>query len=274
MEKTFDIKEELKKLPDAPGVYIMHDKDDVIIYIGKAKSLTKRVHQYFQASHNEGIKKKQMVEHIDHFEYIVTDSELEALVLECNLIKEHTPKYNTMLRDDKTYPYIKVTLGEDYPRVLFSRQMKKDKSRYFGPYTSASAVKSSIDLINKIYKLRTCNRRLPRDIGADRPCLNYHIHQCSAPCHGYVTKEEYAIAVKGAIDFLNGDYEQTIKALSDKMLKASESMEFEKAAEYRDLINSVKQVAQKQKITNADGEDKDIIALANDDTDAVVQVFL
>ena len=273
MEKTFDIKEELKKLPDAPGVYIMHDKDDVIIYIGKAKSLTKRVHQYFQASHNEGIKKKQMVEHIDHFEYIVTDSELEALVLECNLIKEHTPKYNTMLRDDKTYPYIKVTLGEDYPRVLFSRQMKKDKSRYFGPYTSASAVKSSIDLINKIYKLRTCNRRLPRDIGADRPCLNYHIHQCSAPCQGYVTKEEYAISVKGAIDFLNGDYEQTLKALSDKMLKASESMEFEKAAEYRDLINSVKQVAQKQKITNADGEDKDIIALANDDTDAVVQVF-
>ena len=273
MEKTFDIKEELKKLPDAPGVYIMHDKDDVIIYIGKAKSLTKRVHQYFQASHNEGIKKKQMVEHIDHFEYIVTDSELEALVLECNLIKEHTPKYNTMLRDDKTYPYIKVTLGEDYPRVLFSRQMKKDKSRYFGPYTSASAVKSSIDLINKIYKLRTCNRRLPRDIGADRPCLNYHIHQCNAPCQGYVTKEEYAISVKGAIDFLNGDYEQTIKALSDKMLKASESMEFEKAAEYRDLINSVKQVAQKQKITNADGEDKDIIALANDDTDAVVQVF-
>ena len=187
MEKTFDIKEELKKLPDAPGVYIMQDKDDVIIYIGKAKSLTKRVHQYFQASHNEGIKKKQMVEHIDHFEYIVTDSELEALVLECNLIKEHTPKYNTMLRDDKTYPYIKVTLGEDYPRVLFSRQMKKDKSRYFGPYTSASAVKSSIDLINKIYKLRTCNRRLPRDIGADRPCLNYHIHQCNAPCQGYVT---------------------------------------------------------------------------------------
>lgn len=273
MEKTFDIKEELKKLPDAPGVYIMHDKDDVIIYIGKAKSLTKRVHQYFQASHNEGIKKKQMVEHIDHFEYIVTDSELEALVLECNLIKEHTPKYNTMLRDDKTYPYIKVTLGEDYPRVLFSRQMKKDKSRYFGPYTSASAVKSSIDLINKIYKLRTCNRRLPRDIGADRPCLNYHIHQCNAPCQGYVTKEEYAISVKDAIDFLNGDYEQTLKALSDKMLKASESMEFEKAAEYRDLINSVKQVAQKQKITNADGEDKDIIALANDDTDAVVQVF-
>ena len=273
MEKTFDIKEELKKLPDQPGVYIMHDKDDVIIYIGKAKSLTKRVHQYFQASHNEGIKKKQMVEHIDHFEYIITDSELEALVLECNLIKEHCPKYNTMLRDDKTYPYIKVTLGEDYPRVLFSRQMKKDRSRYFGPYTSAGAVKDSIDLINKIYKLRTCNRKLPRDIGLDRPCLNYHIHQCGAPCQGYISKEEYAVSVKGALDFLGGNFEPTIKSLEEKMLAASENMEFEKAAEYRDLIGSVKQVAQKQKITNSDGEDKDIIALASDDTDAVVQVF-
>ena len=273
MEKTFDIKEELKKLPDQPGVYIMHDKDDVIIYIGKAKSLTKRVHQYFQASHNEGIKKKQMVEHIDHFEYIITDSELEALVLECNLIKEHCPKYNTMLRDDKTYPYIKVTLGEDYPRVLFSRQMKKDKSRYFGPYTSAGAVKDSIDLINKIYKLRTCNRKLPRDIGLDRPCLNYHIHQCGAPCQGYISKEEYALSVKGALDFLGGNFEPAIKTLEEKMLNASENMEFEKAAEYRDLIGSVKQVAQKQKITNSDGEDKDIIALASDDTDAVVQVF-
>ncbi len=273
MEKVFDIKEELKKLPDQPGVYIMHDKDDVIIYIGKAKSLTKRVHQYFQASHNEGIKKKQMVEHIDHFEYIITDSELEALILECNLIKEHCPKYNTMLRDDKTYPYIKVTLGEDYPRVLFSRQMKKDKSRYFGPYTSAGAVKNSIDLINKIYKLRTCNRKLPRDIGLDRPCLNYHIHQCTAPCQGYISKEKYALSVKGALDFLSGDFEPAIRSLEEKMFVASENMEFEKAAEYRDLIGSVKQVAQKQKITNSDGEDKDIIALASDDTDAVVQVF-
>ncbi len=273
MEKVFDIKEELKKLPDQPGVYIMHDKDDVIIYIGKAKSLTKRVHQYFQASHNEGIKKKQMVEHIDHFEYIITDSELEALVLECNLIKEHCPKYNTMLRDDKTYPYIKVTLGEDYPRVLFSRQMKKDKSRYFGPYTSAGAVKNSIDLINKIYRLRTCNRKLPRDIGLDRPCLNYHIHQCTAPCQGYISKEKYALSVKGALDFLSGDFEPAIRSLEEKMFVASENMEFEKAAEYRDLIGSVKQVAQKQKITNSDGEDKDIIALASDDTDAVVQVF-
>ena len=273
MEKTFNIQEELKKLPDQPGVYIMHDKTDAIIYIGKAKSLTKRVHQYFQPSHDEGIKKRQMVEHIEYFEYIITDSELEALVLECNLIKEHCPKYNTMLRDDKTYPYIKVTVGEAFPRVLFSRQMKKDKSRYFGPYTSAGAVKDTIDLINKIYGLRTCNRKLPRDIGLDRACLNYHIHKCAAPCQGYITPEEYNDKVSGALEFLNGNYTPVIKMLTEKMEQASEDLEFEKAAEYRDLLSSVKQVAQKQKITNADGEDKDIIALANDDTDAVVQVF-
>ena len=269
----FNIEEELKKLPDQPGVYIMHDKTDAIIYIGKAKSLTKRVHQYFQPSHDEGIKKRQMVEHIEYFEYIITDSELEALVLECNLIKEHCPKYNTMLRDDKTYPYIKVTVGETYPRVMFSRQMKKDKSRYFGPYTSAGAVKDTIDLINKIYGLRTCNKKLPRDIGLDRACLNYHIHKCDAPCQGYITQEEYNNKVSGVLEFLNGNYAPVIKMLTEKMEQASEELEFEKAAEYRNLLSSVKQVAQKQKITNADGEDKDIIALANDDTDAVVQVF-
>ena len=273
MEKTFNIQEELKKLPDQPGVYIMHDKTDAIIYIGKAKSLTKRVHQYFQPSHDEGIKKRQMVEHIEYFEYIITDSELEALVLECNLIKEHCPKYNTMLRDDKTYPYIKVTVGEKFPRVMFSRQMKKDRSRYFGPYTSAGAVKDTIDLINKIYGLRTCNRKLPRDIGLDRACLNYHIHKCDAPCQGYITPEEYNNKVSGVLEFLNGNYTPVIKMLTEKMEQASEELEFEKAAEYRNLLSSVKQVAQKQKITNADGEDKDIIALANDDTDAVVQVF-
>ena len=273
MEKTFNIQEELKKLPDQPGVYIMHDKTDTIIYIGKAKSLTKRVHQYFQPSHDEGIKKRQMVEHIEYFEYIITDSELEALVLECNLIKEHCPKYNTMLRDDKTYPYIKVTVGETFPRVMFSRQMKKDRSRYFGPYTSAGAVKDTIDLINKIYGLRTCNRKLPRDIGLDRACLNYHIHKCDAPCQGYITPEEYNNKVSGVLEFLNGNYTPVIKMLTEKMEQASEELEFEKAAEYRNLLSSVKQVAQKQKITNADGEDKDIIALANDDTDAVVQVF-
>ena len=273
MAGNFNIKDELKKLPDQPGVYIMRDISDTIIYIGKAKSLTKRVHQYFRPSHDEGIKKKQMVEHIDHFEYIITDSELEALVLECNLIKEHTPKYNTMLRDDKTYPYIRVTVGEDYPRVLFSREMKKDKSRYFGPYTSAAAVKSTIDLINKIYKIRTCNRKLPRDIGLDRPCLNYHIHQCSGPCQGYVSKEEYKKQIDGVLEFLNGNYKPVMKDLQTKMEQASEAMEFEKAIEYRDLLEDVKQIAQKQKITHTDGEDKDIIALANDDTDAVVQVF-
>lgn len=251
----------------------MHDKSDAIIYIGKAVSLRKRVRQYFQPSHDEGIKKRQMVEHIARFEYIVTDSELEALVLECNLIKEHRPKYNTMLRDDKTYPYIRVTMGEEFPRVLFSRQIKKDKSRYFGPYTSAGAVKDTIELINKIYKLRTCNRKLPKDMGAERACLNYHIHQCSAPCQGYISKEEYAAQVAKALEFLNGNYGPVIKDLEGRMQEASEEMEFEKAIEYRDLLESVRQIAQKQKMTHTDGEDKDIIAMANDDTDAVVQVF-
>ena len=269
----FDFQEELRKLPDQPGVYIMHDNTDAIIYIGKAVSLRKRVRQYFQPSHDEGIKKKQMVEHIARFEYIVTDSELEALVLECNLIKEHTPKYNTMLRDDKTYPYIRVTLQEDFPRVLFSRQMKKDKSRYFGPYTSAGAVRDTIELINKLYRLRTCNRKLPADTGKDRACLNYHIHQCAAPCQGYITKEDYALQVNKALEFLNGNYGPILKELQENMEKASENMEFERAIEYREMINSVSQIAQKQKITNTDGEDKDIIALASDDTDAVVQVF-
>ena len=269
----FDLQDELKKLPDLPGVYIMHDKTDAIIYIGKAVSLRKRVRQYFQPSHNEGIKKKQMVEHIARFEYIITDSELEALVLECNLIKEHTPKYNTMLRDDKSYPYIRVTLGEDFPRVLFARQMKKDKSRYFGPYTSAGAVKDTIDLINKIYKLRTCNRILPRDIGLERACLNYHIHQCEAPCQGLISKEEYAKKIQGVLEFLNGNYGPVIRELEAKMNQASMDMEFEKAIEYRELLSRVKQIAQKQKMTHTDGEDKDIIALAADDVDAVVQVF-
>ena len=269
----FVYEEELKKLPDQPGVYIMHDSRDAIIYIGKAVSLRKRVHQYFQPSHDEGIKKAQMVKQIARFEYIVTDSELEALVLECNLIKEHRPKYNTMLRDDKTYPYIRVTLGEDFPRVLFSRQQKKDKSRYFGPYTSAGAVKDTIELVNKIYQLRTCNRNLPRDTGKDRPCLNYHIHQCTAPCQGYITKEAYRERVDAVVEFLNGNYAPVLKSLEEKMNTASANLEFEKAIEYRELLNSVRQIAQKQKITHTDGEDKDIIALAADDRDAVVQVF-
>lgn len=270
---TFDIQEELKKLPDEPGVYIMHDAEDVIIYVGKAVSLRNRVRQYFQASHNEGIKKDQMVRKITRFEYIITDSELEALVLECNLIKEHRPKYNTMLRDDKSYPYIRVTLGEDFPRVLFCRHVKKDKSRYFGPYTSAGAVKDTLDLMHKLYRLRTCNRILPRDTGKDRPCLNYHIKQCEAPCQGRISKEDYRKNIDKALEFLNGNYQPVIRELTEKMLEASKRMDFEKAIEYRELLNSVKQVAQKQKITHSDGEDKDIIAMAADERDAVVQVF-
>ena len=269
----FDIQEELKKLPQKPGVYIMHDAADTIIYVGKAVSLRNRVRQYFRPSHNEGIRKEQMVRQIARFEYIITDSELEALILECNLIKEHRPKYNTMLRDDKSYPYIRVTLGEAFPRVLFSRQMKKDKSRYFGPYTSAGAVKDTIELIRKIYRLRTCNRSLPKDIGKDRPCLNYHIHQCMAPCQAYISQEEYRERIDKAMEFLGGNYQPVLKDLEERMQQASENLEFEKAIEYRELLNSVKQIAQKQKITNSDGEDKDVIAMAADEEDAVVQVF-
>lgn len=272
-EKLFDIQEELKKLPDHPGVYLMHDDRDAIIYIGKAISLRNRVRQYFQTSRNKGPKIEKMVTHIDHFEYILTDSELEALVLECNLIKEHRPKYNTMLKDDKTYPYIKVTLGEAYPRVLFSRLMKKDKSKYYGPYTSAGAVKDTIELVQKLFQIRTCNRTLPRDIGKERPCLNYHIHQCQAPCQGYISKEDYRLQIRGAMELLNGNFAPVIKDLEEKMKAASETLEFEKAMEYRDLLTSVRQVAQKQKITSFDGEDRDILALAMDDRDAVVQVF-
>jgi len=269
----FNIEEELKKLPDQPGVYIMHDENDSIIYIGKAVSLTKRVHQYFQASHNEGIKKAQMVKNIRRFEYIVTDTELEALVLECNLIKEHCPKYNTMLRDDKTYPFIMVTLGDDFPRVMFARKMKKDKSRYFGPYTSPAAVREVIDLVNKLYHLRTCNRNLPKDTGKERPCLNHHIHQCDAPCQGYISKEDYRKNVDRAVKFLNGDYQQILDELQGKMMEASATMEFEKAMEYRDLINSINILKDRQKITYSDGEDKDVIGLCQDRDEAVAQVF-
>lgn len=274
MKSQFSIEEELAKLPDSPGVYIMHNAKDAIIYVGKAISLRHRVRQYFQPSHDEGIKKAQMVKQIAYFEYIVTDSELEALVLECNLIKEHRPKYNTMLRDDKTYPYIKVTLGEPYPRVLFSRQIKKDKSKYFGPFTSAAAVKDTIDLIQKIYHLRTCTKKFPDSFGKERPCLNYHMKQCLGVCTGNISTEEYQKNVDGAMAFLNGNYQPVIKMLEEKMQDAAGKMEFEKAAEYRDLLGSVNACMQKQKITNANQEgDRDIVALAQSGEDAVVQVF-
>lgn len=269
----FNIEEELKKLPAKPGVYLMHDEKDHIIYVGKAISLKNRVRQYFQASRNKGAKIDQMVTHIRRFEYIVTDSELEALVLECNLIKEHRPKYNTMLMDDKAYPFIKVTTNEPYPRILMARTMQKDKAKYFGPYTSVTAVKDTIELIRKLYNIRNCSRNLPKDIGKERPCLNYHIKQCKAPCQGYISEDEYRKSIQEALRFLNGHYDGILKDLEKKMLTASENMEFEKAIEYRELIGSIKQISQKQKITDSSGEDRDILAVAKDAEDAVVQVF-
>lgn len=275
----FLIEEELKKLPGKPGVYIMHGKKDEIIYVGKAVSLKNRVRQYFQSSRNKGAKIEQMVTHITRFEYIVTDSELEALVLECNLIKEHRPKYNTMLKDDKTYPFIKVTVNEPYPRVLFSRTMKKDKAKYFGPYTSSTAVKDVIELVRKIYMVRSCNRNLPRDCGKDRPCLYYHMKQCTAPCQGNVSEEAYKQNIGQVLHFLNGNFQETIDQLTEKMMAASEEMRFEDAAGYRDLINSIRRIGERQKITTYGEEDRDIIAVAMDESedlreqDAVVQVF-
>ena len=271
--ENFNIQEELKKLPGKPGVYLMHDEKDAIIYVGKAISLKNRVRQYFQSSRNKGVKIEQMVTHIRRFEYIVTDSELEALVLECNLIKEHRPKYNTMLMDDKTYPFIKVTVNEPFPRVMMARRMKKDKAKYFGPYTSAGAVKDTIELIRKLYHIRSCNRSLPKDIGKERPCLNYHIHQCYAPCQGYISREEYRKSIDEVVRFLNGNYDPILKELEEKMLDASENLEFEKAIEYRELLASVQKIAQKQKITDTAGDDRDIIAMASEGEDAVVQVF-
>lgn len=273
MNNGFNFEEELKKLPHKPGVYIMHGQTDEIIYVGKAISLKNRVRQYFRKGADGRAKIEKMMPQVSYFEYIVTDSELEALVLENNLIKEHTPKYNTMLKDGKTYPFIKVTVSDDFPRLVFSRQMKKDKSKYFGPYTSAQAVRDTIDLLQKLYRIRSCNRVLPRDAGKQRPCLNYHIKQCDAPCMGGVSKEDYNKNVEMALDFLNGNYEPIQKSLHDKMMAAAEAMEFEEAANYRDLLNSVNQVAQKQKITGTDFEDRDIVALAAEQKDVVVQVF-
>ena len=269
----FNFEEELKKLPTKPGVYIMRDAHDTILYVGKAINLRNRVRSYFRENIGRGPMIDKMVTLIARFEYIVTDSELEALVLENNLIKEHSPKYNTLLKDDKTYPYIKVTLGEEFPRIMFSREMKKDKSKYFGPYTSAAAVKDTIELLNKLYQLRTCHKSLPKEIGNERPCLNYHIKQCLGPCQGYVDKEQYRQQIAGAMEFLNGNYGPIQKDLEAKMLAAAENMEFEEAAKYRDLLNSVKQVSQKQKITDSDLEDKDVVALYQDEAEAVVQVF-
>ena len=269
----FDIQEELKKLPAKPGVYLMHNAQDEIIYVGKARILKNRVRQYFQSGYKRSIKIEHMVSHIAYFEYIITDSELEALVLECNLIKEHRPHYNTMLKYDKSYPYIKVTVQEDYPRILFCRNVKRDKSKYFGPYTSAGAVKETIELMHKVYKIRNCNRLLPRDIGKERPCLYHQINQCDAPCQGLVSKEEYKKNVEQALRFLNGDDKKIIQDLEEKMQAAAAELEFEQAAEYRDLIDSVKRIGEKQKINHTDGDDRDIIALAKAGDEAVISIF-
>ena len=270
----FDIQEELKKLPAKPGVYIMHGESDEIIYVGKAVILKNRVRQYFQSSRNRGPKIDQMVSHITRFEYIVTDSELEALVLECNLIKEHRPKYNTMLMDDKAYPFIKVTVEEPFPRVLLARKMVRDKSRYFGPYTSVGAVRDTIELLRKLYHVRNCNKKLPRDMGKERPCLNYHIHQCDGPCQGYISEEEYKEHIKQVLSFLSGHYDTILDQLKTQMEEAAEQLEFERASEYRDLLLAVQKIAQKQKITDTHEEtDRDVLAVARESEDAVVQVF-
>lgn len=269
----FDIQEELKKLPGKPGVYLMYDSWDHIIYIGKAVSLKNRVRQYFQTGRNKGAKIEQMVSRIERFEYIVTDSEMEALILECNLIKEHHPRYNTMLMDDKTYPFIRVTVEEEFPRIFLARKIEKNRSKYFGPYPSAGAVKDTIELIRKLYHIRSCNRKLPRDIGKERPCLNYHIHQCEAPCQGYVSSEEYKRSVDKVLRFLGGEYEEVCRDLRVSMEEASEKLEFEKALEYRELLASVEQISQKQKMAYTAGEDRDLLAIAKEEEEAVVQVF-
>ena len=269
----FDIPAELKKLPESPGVYIMRDKTDDIIYVGKAKILKNRVRQYFQNSANHSLKVKQMVSNIDHFEYIVTGSEVEALILENNLIKKHNPKYNILLKDDKTYPYIKVTTNEMFPRVFVTRKLLKDKNKYFGPFTNSSAVKENIALIDKIWQVRRCSKIFPRDIGKGRPCLNYHIGQCKAVCTGKVSEEEYNKMIGEILDFLGGKTENVVKNLTSKMLKYSAEMEFEKAAEVRDTIESIKILNQKQIIENLHIDDRDVIGFARGIRECIMQIF-
>lgn len=269
----FDLEEELKKLPDNPGVYLMHDNMDNIIYVGKAVNLKNRVRQYFQAGRNVSPKIERMISQIASFEYILADSEVEALVLECNLIKEYSPKYNTMLKDDKSYPYIKATIQEPYPRLLFTHKRKKDNSKYFGPYTSISAMKETLDLLIKTFKLRTCNKKLEQDVVDGRPCLYYHIHKCSAPCQGYISREEYLDNFNKALSVLSGNSQAIISKLKENMRKASDNMEFEKAAVIRDQIKSIKAVSEKQKASGNETEERDIIAMASEEDEAVVQVF-
>ena len=270
-----DIQEQLKKLPGEPGVYLMKDENDKIIYVGKAISLKNRVRQYFQSSKNHSSKVKSMVKNIKSFEYIITDSELEALILECNLIKKYRPKYNVLLRDDKTYPYIKVTINEDYPRVLKVRKVLRDKAKYFGPYTNVEAVNDTLEVIRNIYPIRTCNVDIDRAIKNNmRPCLNLHIKRCVGPCTGNVSKEEYNKMIEEIILFLSGKEEKLIEILKEKMNKCSLEFNFEEAAIYRDKILNLQEMMQKQKIdVSTDDVNQDIIAMAYNDEEACVQSF-
>lgn len=271
--KTDQIEEELKKLPTTPGVYIMQDVKGGVLYVGKAVNLRNRVRSYFRVSTKKTLKIQKMVSLIDHFDYILTDTELEALVLENNLIKEYSPKYNTLLKDDKTYPYIKVTVQEKFPRIFSVRQVKKDKARYFGPYAAQGAVGDIVDLFSKMYKIRVCNKNLDGKNVNGRACLNYHMKQCDAPCECKISEEEYRENVKQALSFLGGNYDSLLKELERKMNEAAENLEFEEAAKYRDLLKSATSVAQKQKITDNDGENKDYLGIARNESDVLVQVF-
>ena len=269
----FDISEELKKLPSKPGVYIMKNADDEIIYVGKAISLKNRVRQYFQSNKNHSAKVISMVKHIAEFEYIVTDSEMEALILECNLIKEHRPKYNIMLKDDKMYPYIKITVNEDFPRIFVTRNYVRDNAKYIGPITDALAVKEMIETIHKLFPIRKCKKVFPRDIGKERPCLNYHIGQCKAPCDGLISKEEYRKYIDEAILLIEGKHEEIAKKMRLEMEEASENLEFEKAMAIRDKLKSIKSIAEKQKMANTGLGDCDVIAFARAYNEGIVQVF-
>ncbi|MDP4182486.1 MAG: excinuclease ABC subunit UvrC [Bacillota bacterium] len=269
----FNIQEELKKMPDKPGVYIMKDENGEIIYIGKAVILKNRVRQYFQSSSNMAPKVKAMVARIAEFEYIVTHSELEALILECNLIKKHKPKYNILLKDDKNYPYIKVTMNEEYPRALMTRRLEKDGAKYFGPYSNVTAVKETIDLLKKLFPIKVCNKVFPRDIGKDRPCLNYYIYQCLGPCQGNVSKDDYRALMKDICNFLGGKHNEVISKLEDQMNELAENLNFEKAANLRDKIRGLRHISEKQKVLSTTMEDQDVIAFAKSETDSCIQVF-
>lgn len=267
------MKEAIKNLPRRPGVYLMHGDDDGVIYVGKAKNLKNRVSQYFQSGKGHTPKVAAMVSHVRRFEYMITDTELEALVLECNLIKKYRPKYNVLLKDDKTYPYIKITVNEDFPRVFLTRRVEQDGAAYFGPYHSSYTIRETIGLVKKIFAIRSCNRVLPRDMGKERPCLNYHMNQCSAPCNGHISSEEYQKTIAEIIKFIDGNTGDTLKRLKQEMQEASESLAFEKAAKIRDKVFALEQLAQKQKITSTNDDNADVIGVAINGNTACVQIF-